>query len=66
MHEESLEATHIYENDKKINSDKGDIYIQEIPDGNKAIIQLDDGVILEIWSNLIDVEIIKFIENINY
>lgn len=42
---------------------KGDIYIQE-ENNKKATIQIDDGIIVSIWSNLADNEIIEITESL--
>lgn len=45
---------------------KGQIYIQGKNDNKRAIIQLDDGIIIKIWTVLPDDELIKIIESISY
>ena len=64
-HEEYLESTKIYNDYRCVECDNGTIYIKENTDNNKAIIQWDDGVIIQIWSKLSDNDIIKIIENMS-
>ena len=66
IHKEALEAMQIYDNDRCIESKKGTIYIKENDENNKAIIQLDDGIIVQIWNSVPDDEIIEIVNNIKY
>ena len=62
---ENIEYTQIYDSDKEISSNKGTIYIFESPEINNAIIPLDDGSVIYIWTTLEVSEIVKIVENIN-
>ena len=62
IHNENLENTYIANSNRVINCSKGEIYISENPQNNNAIIQLDDGVIINILSNLPDDNIIELVE----
>ena len=62
IHNENLENTYIANSNRVINCSKGEIYIAENPQNNNAIIQLDDGVIINILSNLPDDNIIELVE----
>lgn len=64
--DEKLDATHIYSIDKSINSNKGLIYFIDDVENKEAIIQLDDGIILELWNDFSDSDNIRIIENIDY
>lgn len=55
-------ATDIDQVSRVISSNKGNVYIQE--DNKRAITQMDDGLIIRIWSSLSDEEIIKLIEHL--
>ena len=66
MHDEKLDATQMYENNRRIDSENGVIYIREEPKMNKATMQIDDGIIVEIWSVFSDSDIVKIFENISY
>lgn len=61
---EKLDITNIYNDYRCINFDGGVAYVIENETNKEAIIQINDGSIVEIWSNFIDDEIIKIIENI--
>lgn len=65
IYTENLNATHIENNDRAINSARGKIYIKESLENNKATIQIDDGNIVDIWSILTDNEVLKIIENMH-
>lgn len=66
IQQEKLETTYIDSENRRINSKKGVIYIIENPKNNKATIQLDDGVIIDMWSSLPDSDVVKVIEGIDY
>ena len=66
IYNEGLDAINIYNIDRSIESKKGKIYIMERMENNKAIMQLDDGIIVELWSNFSDSDIIKIVENMDY
>lgn len=55
-------ATDIDQVSRVISSSKGNVYIQE--NNKRAITQMDDGLIIRIWSSLSDEEIIKLIEHL--
>lgn len=61
---EGLEATFIKDSERIVNSNKGDIYIKNDLENNYAIIQMSDSVIIQIWSNLTENDMIKIIEHI--
>ena len=66
IHGEKLEATTVYDSDKSVVCNKGTIYIKKYTENDKAIIQLDDGIIIQIWNKLSDYDIVKIVENIKY
>lgn len=66
LQDENLEFTQIYESDKQIDSKKGKIYISEDSGINNAIIQIDDGIMVYIWTTLSHNEIIKIVDAIKY
>lgn len=63
-HNENLEVTNIYDNDKTLRCSKGTVYIKENQTMNTATIQMNDGCIIEIFSCLVDEEIIKIIDEL--
>lgn len=66
IHNEQLESTHISEVDRSIECSKGKIYIKTVSEGSNAIIQMDDGIVIYVWTNLDDSEIVKIIEDMDY
>lgn len=66
IYKEMLEGTEVYETDRKISTSRGDVYICEGTPMNNAIIKLNDGIIMYLWTNLSDYEIQKIIEGIDY
>lgn len=66
IQQEKLESTKIEKVVRRLESTKGVIYISELQQNNKAIMQLDDGIVVDIWTTLSDDEIIKLVENLNY
>lgn len=66
LQDKNLEFTQIYESDKQIDSKKGKIYISEDSGINNAIIQIDDGIMVYIWTTLSHNEIIKIVDAIKY
>lgn len=63
IQEENLEVTQIYDYDREISSEVGTIYIFESPEINNAIILLDDGNVIYLWTTLDDLEITKLVES---
>lgn len=63
VHEENLESIELYNNNKRVETSKGNVYFSGNETGTTATIQIDDGCIVEIFSELTDDEIIKIIEN---
>ena len=63
IHTTNLISLDIANVTKSIESTKGTIYIQT-GDTKKATIQVDDGIIINIWHNLSDIELIKVVDNI--
>lgn len=61
----NLENMEINENEDYIASSKGNIYIQHEENIVKATIQIDGGMIVEIWGNLNNNDIKKIIEGLN-
>lgn len=61
---ESINYTQIYSGNREIDSEKGKIYISENLEISNAIIPLDDGNIIYLWTTLEDTEIVKIVENI--
>lgn len=59
-HVGNLESMEITDYDKKLNISNKDIYVKYIDNKNKATIQFDDGVVVEIWSTLSENELAKF------
>ncbi len=66
IYNENLESTEIYDADKKIESAKGIIYINNDLEINNATIQIDEGIIIYVWTNLSDAEVKKIIEGIEF
>lgn len=64
IQEENLEVTQIYNYDKEITSKIGTVYIGRESKINNAIIPLDDGNVIYIWTIFDDSEIIKIINGI--
>lgn len=62
--DENLGAVHMNDVDHIINSRSGKIYIRNDVEYNNATIQLDDGIILDIWCKFSNEEILKIINNI--
>ncbi len=48
------------DSNKKIGSEKGAIYFKTVGETNKATIQYDDGIVMEIW-NLAESDLIKLL-----
>lgn len=51
--------------DRVIKSLKGDIYIQD-GDIKRAIMQIDDGALIKIWSSVSDEELVRILDSIEY
>lgn len=66
IYSEKLESTEIYKKDREISTNKGNIYIYEGESMNNAIIKLNDGIIVYIWTDLDDTEIEKMVNSIDY
>ena len=64
IQEENLEVVDIYDIKKSMESSKGEIYFIKNKEINTAIVQLNDGCIIEIFSVLIDEEIIRIVDGI--
>lgn len=64
MQNENLEALDIYNSISSIESSKGKVYITKGVEINTATIQLEDDCIIEIFSNLVNEEIVKIIDGI--
>lgn len=63
---ENLNTTQIYDTDRQLESNKGTIYINETENNNNAIIQMDDDIVIYIWTILSDQEIVKLVESMDY
>ena len=66
IYSEKLESTEIYKKDREISTNKGNVYIYEGESMNNAIIKLNDGIIVYIWTDLDDTEIEKMVNSIDY
>lgn len=65
IHDNNLESTHT-DKEKSLESTKGKIYLETLYGENNAVIYLDDGIIVSVWTILNNEEIIEIIENFNY
>lgn len=63
-HMGNLESMEILDFDKKISSEIGDIYFKAVGEKNKATIQYDDGIVIEIWNILSESDLIKFVDGL--
>ena len=59
-----IASTEAMDNKNSIECSRGRIYKRNVDKTVKATIQLDDSMIIEIWSNLTDKDIIKIVENL--
>lgn len=66
IQDEHLESIGIYENFVQVESNKGIIYVNKNSDINNATIQIDDGIIIRIWTKLSENEIKMIIEGIDF
>lgn len=64
IRDENTETTQVYESLYEIDSDKGKIYMAKGEEKKNAIIPLDDGIVIYIWSTLDDEEIRKIVDNV--
>lgn len=55
----NLGSMEITEFDNTLNSKKGTMYIKKTKENTKATIQIDSGIIFEIWGNISDNEFVK-------
>lgn len=65
IHNTSLESTHM-DGGESLESTKGEIYLQTTYDENNAVIYLDDGITVFVWTILNNEEIVEIVENFNY
>lgn len=63
IHNTNLESIYI-KRDEYIESSKGKIYLEKAPNGNNAVIYLNDDITVSIWTILNDGEIIEIINNL--
>lgn len=66
IYDEKLDVTNIYNTDRIINSRKGNVYVIDDVETKEAIIQLDDGIVVELWNDFYDSDIIKIVENLDF
>ena len=66
IQDEQLGATHIKSEGRSIETSKGMLYFFEDTEINKATIKINDGSIIEIWSNLPEIEVVHIIESLMY
>ena len=59
-----IASTEAIDNKNSIKCSRGRIYKMNVDKTVKATIQLDDSMIIEIWSNLTNKDIIKIVENL--
>ncbi len=52
--------------DQTLKSKYGEIYIKKMDNNKKATIQIDDGYIIDLWSNLSNEEIVSIIESLDF
>lgn len=63
---ENMSAMYVRNVKNTVMCSKGKIYFQNGEEKNKATIKFDDGITVDIWSNLSNDEVIKIIENLSY
>lgn len=65
IHTGSLNSVKIEDREKALKCERGMIYLQEIGEINKATIQINGGMIIDVWGDFTDDEFIKIIDNLN-
>lgn len=64
IHTGSLNSVKIEDREKALKCERGTIYLQEIGEINKATIQINGGMIIDVWGDFTDAEFIKIIDNL--
>lgn len=60
-----LDSSEIENRQRIIESKRGTVYIEKIDEYKKATIQMDSGMIIDVWGDFTDDEFIKIIDNLN-
>ena len=60
-----LDSSEIENRQRIIESKRGKVYIEKIDEYKKATIQMDSGMIIDVWGDFTDDEFIKIIDNLN-
>lgn len=65
IHTDTLNSIKVEDRENALKCESGTIYLQEIGEINKATIQINGGMIIDVWGDFTDEEFIKIIDNLN-